>query len=412
MENLTKKNIEAIRAEFPILHRKVYNKPLIYFDNAASTQKPRQVIARIVKYYEEENANIHRGVHYLSQISTDAFERVREKIAGFLNAPHKHEVIFTRGTTESINLVASSFAERFVKAGDSILITQMEHHSNIVPWQMACQRYNAHLLYIPINDKGELMEEKLESLLCNNKVKIIALTHLSNALGTINPIKKIIEKAHTHDIPVLVDGAQAVAHLKVDVQELDCDFYCFSGHKIYGPMGVGVLYGKEYWLNEMPPYQGGGEMIKEVSLEKGTIYNELPFKFEAGTPNVSDVLGLETAIDYINAIGIDRIKNYEDELLRYATNKLNAIDRLQIVGTSKHKASVVSFNIDGIHPYDIGAILDKMGIAVRTGHHCAQTVMDRYKISGTVRASFAFYNTHEEIDIFVEALKKAIDMLT
>lgn len=410
MSSKDKFDIEKIRGDFPILHRQVYKKPLIYFDNAATTQKPVQVIERLTAYYENENANIHRGVHYLSQISTDAFENVREMVKIFLNAKHKHEIIFTRGTTESVNLVASSFSETFLKKGDVVLVTEMEHHSNIVPWQMACEKKDAIVKYVPLNDSGELVEEKFDELLKEN-VKLLALTHLSNALGTINPVKRLIQKAQANNIPVLIDGAQAVAHLKVDVQDLGCDFYCFSGHKIYGPMGVGVLYGKEKWLKELLPYQGGGEMIKDVSLKHGTTYNELPFKFEAGTPNVSDVLGLEAALGYINAVGLNQIAAYEDGLLNYATEKLKEIEGLRIYGEARHKASVISFNVEGVHPYDIGTLLDKMGIAVRTGHHCAQPVMERYGISGTVRASFAFYNTKKEIDAFIEGLKKALSVL-
>jgi len=408
--NIPKIDIYNIRKDFHILERIVYNKPLVYLDNAATTQKPKVVIDRIVNYYENENANIHRGVHYLSQISTIAFEGVREKIKTFLNAVHNYEIVFTRGTTESINLVAASFCDKFLNEGDEVLVTQMEHHSNIVPWQLACEKKKAVITYIPFDDTGNLILSELDKFL-NNKVKILALTHISNALGTINPIKEIIARAHQKNIPVLIDGAQAVAHLKVDVQDLDCDFYCFSGHKVYAPMGIGVLYGKEKWLNLMPPYQGGGEMIKTVSLDEGTTYNDLPFKFEAGTPNVSDVLGLESAIDYIINLGIDNIRFYENDLLAYATLKLKSIKGLKIIGNAQHKASVLSFIIDGIHPYDIGTILDKLGIAVRTGHHCAQPVMDKYKISGTVRASFAFYNTKEEVDMLYDALIKALQML-
>ncbi len=403
-------NINKIRKDFPILNTKVYNKPLIYLDNAATTQKPKAVIDKLVKYYENENANIHRGVHYLSQLSTLFFENTREKVKTFINATHAHEIIFTKGTTESINLVASSFSESFLDKDDEILITQMEHHSNIVPWQMACIKKNAHLRYIPFNDNGDLLLDDIDNLL-SSKVKLLALTHISNALGTINPIKEIIQKAHQKNIPVLIDGAQAVAHLKVDVRELDCDFYCFSGHKIYAPMGIGVLYGKENWLNKLPPYQGGGEMIKTVSLDKGTTYNDLPFKFEAGTPNVSDVLGLDAAIDYISHLGLENIKNYENELLHYATEKLSDIEGIKIIGTSQNKASVLSFIVKNIHPYDIGTLLDKMGIALRTGHHCAQPVMDKYGINGTVRASFALYNTKEEVDILYEGIVRAFGML-
>lgn len=408
--SLNTSDVLALRNDFPILKRSIFNKNLVYFDNAATTQKPQAVIDRIVKYYEEENANIHRGVHYLSQLSTMAFENVREQVCRFLNAAHAHEIIFTRGTTESINLVASSFASKHLIAGDEILITQMEHHSNIVPWQLACESKKAILKYIPFTEAGELELSLLDKLL-TPKVKLLALTHLSNALGTLNPVKEIIAIAHQKGIPVLIDGAQAVAHLKVDVQDLDADFYCFSGHKIYGPMGIGVLHGKETWLNSLPPYQGGGEMIKTVSLDKGTTYNELPFKFEAGTPNVSDVLGLETALNYIQNIGLENIAAWENELLTYATSKLQGVDGMKIIGRAANKASVLSFNVEGIHPYDMGTLLDKMGIAVRTGHHCAQPVMDKYGISGTVRASFAFYNTKEEIDVFCEALKKVVGML-
>ncbi len=403
-------DIDKVRSDFPILQRKVFNKTLVYLDNAATTQKPTKVIQRLARYYEQENANIHRGVHYLSQISTESFENVREKVRAFLNAEKKHEIIFTRGTTESINLVASSFSDAFLKEGDEVLITEMEHHSNIVPWQMACQKHQAELKYVPITNKGELDEPAFEKML-SKRVKILALTHLSNALGTINPLKKIIKKAKAFNIPVLIDGAQAAAHLKVDVRDLDCDFYCFSGHKVYGPMGVGVLYGKEKILESMPPYQGGGEMIKEVSLKEGTTYNELPFKFEAGTPNVSDVIGLEAALDYINDIGLTSIGNYEDSLLTEATHLLNKIDGLHIIGQAQHKSSVLSFIVDQVHPYDVGTLLDKMGIAVRTGHHCAQPVMEKFGISGTIRASFAFYNSKYEIELLRDALQKALSML-
>jgi len=399
-----------IRSDFPLLNIKINNKSLIYLDNAATTQKPKVVLERIFNYYEQENANIHRGVHYLSQISTLAYENVRLKVKDFLNAKHNHEIIFTRGTTESINLVACSFSEKFLIKGDEVLITQMEHHSNIVPWQMVCERKKAVLKYIPFDEKGNLLLAELDTLL-NDKVKILALTHLSNALGTLNPIKEIINRAHQKKIPVLIDGAQAVAHLKIDVQELDCDFYCFSGHKMYAPMGVGVLYGKEKWLNAMPPYQGGGEMIKTVSLKDGTTYNDLPFKFEAGTPNVADTMGLETALNYIENIGIEKIAAWENELLAYATTKLKTISGLKIMGEADQKASVLSFIVENVHPYDIGTLLDKMGIAVRTGHHCAQPIMDQLGISGTVRASFAFYNTKEEIDVLYEGIVRALEML-
>jgi len=401
-------DINKIRKDFPILQQQVYGKPLAYFDNAATTQKPQCVIDAIVKYYTEENSNIHRGVHFLSQKATLAFENARETVQKFINAQHAHEIIFTRGTTESINLVASSFGKKFIGKGDEVIISAMEHHSNIVPWQMICEEKQAVLKVIPFHKNGELDIDAFEKLL-SEKTKIIAITHVSNALGTINPIKEIIKKAHERNIPVLIDGAQGIAHSKVDVQDLDCDFYCFSGHKVYAPMGVGVLYGKEKWLNAMPPYQGGGEMIETVTFDK-TTYNELPFKFEAGTPNVGDVLGLAVALQYVEAIGIDNIAMYENELLEYATNELSKIGGIQIIGTATHKASVLSFLIDNIHPYDAGTIIDRFGVAVRTGHHCAQPVMDILEIPGTIRASFAFYNTKEEIDVLITAVKKVKEM--
>jgi cysteine desulfurase/selenocysteine lyase len=402
-------DINKIREDFPALHQLVYKKPLVYLDNAATTQKPKVVIDTLLDYYTTQNSNIHRGVHYLSQKATAAYEDARRVIQQFINSEHSHEIIFTRGTTESINLVASSFAKRFLKKGDEILISAMEHHSNIVPWQMVCEEKQASLKVIQFNEDGELLLDEFEKLL-NEKTKLIAITHISNALGTVNPIKEIIKIAHRKNIPVLVDGAQAVPHMKVDVQELDCDFYCFSGHKMYAPMGVGVLYGKEKILNELPPYQGGGEMIKEVTFEK-TTYNELPFKFEAGTPNVGDGLGLAAAIKYLEIFGMDTIHKHESELLSYATKKLLEIEGLKIIGTAKNKAAVISFLVGKIHPYDLGTILDKMGIAVRTGHHCAQPIMDRYGIPGTVRASFAMYNSMEEIDTFVGGVIKAKNML-
>ena len=402
-------DINKIRKDFPALHQLVYKKPLVYFDNAATTQKPKVVIDTLLEYYNKQNSNIHRGVHYLSQQATSAYEEARRVIQKFINAQHSHEIIFTRGTTESINLVASSFAKRFLNKGDEIVISGMEHHSNIVPWQMVCEEKQAVLKVIPFNEAGELIIEELEKLL-NENTKLLAITHISNALGTINPIKEIIKKANSKNIPVLVDGAQAVPHRKVDVHDLDCDFYCFSGHKMYAPMGVGILYGKEKFLEELPPYQGGGEMIKEVTFKK-TTYNELPFKFEAGTPNVGDGLGLAASIKYIETIGIDAIHQYESDLLNYATKKLLAIDGVKIIGTARNKAAVISFLIGKIHPYDLGTILDKMGIAVRTGHHCAQPIMDRYGIPGTVRASFALYNSIEEIDIFIEGVNQAKRML-
>ena len=402
-------DIKKIREDFPALHQLVYKKPLVYFDNAATTQKPNCVIETLKNYYEKQNSNIHRGVHYLSQQATTAYEEARKTIQHFINAEKSHEIIFTRGTTESINLVASSFAKKFLNAGDEVLITAMEHHSNIVPWQFACEEKNAKLKVIPFDSNGELLIDSFEKLL-NDKVKIVAVTHVSNALGSVNPIKHIISEAHKKNIPVLVDGAQSVPHMKIDVQELDCDFYCFSGHKVYAPMGVGVLYGKEKLLEELPPYQGGGEMIKKVTFEK-TTYNELPFKFEAGTPNVGDGLALETAIKYLLNLGLENIFNYEDELLAYANKKLSEIDGLRFIGNAKEKRGVASFLVGNIHPYDMGTILDKLGIAVRTGHHCAEPVMDYYQIAGTVRASFALYNTKEEVDILIEGIKTAKQML-
>jgi cysteine desulfurase/selenocysteine lyase len=402
-------DIKKIRADFPILSQKVNGKPLVYFDNGATSQKPKVVIEAITKYYEEINANIHRGVHTLSQLATDAYEISRGKIQDHINAKFPYEVIFTSGTTHAINTVANGFAS-IVKVGDEVLVSALEHHSNIVPWQMLCERTGATLKVIPMNENGELTLSEFDKLL-SEKTKIVTVNHISNALGTINPIKYIIEKAHQLGAAILIDGAQAVPHLKPNVQELDCDFYVFSGHKICGPTGVGILYGKEEWLRKLPPYQGGGEMIATVSFKK-TTYADLPHKFEAGTPNIEGGIVLGTAIDYLNEIGFDHIAEYEHELLVYATDKLLEIEGLKIFGSAKEKASVISFNIEGIHPYDIGTIIDKLGIAVRTGHHCAQPIMDFYKIPGTIRASFAFYNTKEEIDIFVEALQKAKMMLS
>jgi cysteine desulfurase / selenocysteine lyase len=402
-------DIQKIRTDFPILNQTVNGKPLIYFDNGATAQKPQVVIDAITKYYEEINANIHRGVHTLSQLATDAYELSREKVKKHVNAAHLHEIIFTSGTTQGINLVANGMAS-FVKEGDEVMVSALEHHSNIVPWQFLCEKTGAKLVVIPMNDKGELDMSEYDRLL-TGKTKIVAVNHISNALGTLNPIEYIIKKAHEVGAAVLIDGAQATPHLKPDVQALDCDFYVFSGHKICGPTGVGILYGKEEWLNKLPPYMGGGEMIKEVTFEK-TTYAELPHKFEAGTPNIADGIVLGTAIDYLNEIGFDNIQQQEKELLAHATHKLLEIEGLKIYGTSEQKTSVVSFNIEGIHPYDIGTIIDKLGIAVRTGHHCAQPIMNYFGIPGTVRASFSFYNTKEEIDIFVEAVKKAKLMLS
>jgi len=405
-----KADFNKVRHDFPILSRQVNGKPLVYFDNGATTQKPQQVIDAIQHYYSYYNSNVHRGVHTLSQEATTAQEESREKVRKFINAKSVNEIIFTSGTTESINLVASSLSKFYFKPGDEIVISTMEHHSNIVPWQMACEQTGAKLKVIPINDAGEIIFDEFEKLL-NEKTKLVAVVHVSNSLGTINPVKKIIEKAHTLNIPVLLDGAQAIQHMPVDVQQLDCDFYCFSGHKLYGPTGIGILYGKEKWLEQMPPYQGGGEMIKHVTFAK-TTYNELPFKFEAGTPHIEGAIVLGTAIDYVNSIGINAIQKYEHELLNYATEQLSSVDKIRFIGTAKEKASVISFLIDKVHPYDVGVILDKLGIAVRTGHHCTEPLMDRFGIPGTVRASLVFYNTKDEIDVLVSGVKKAQQMLS
>nr|WP_315248110.1 cysteine desulfurase [uncultured Flavobacterium sp.] len=402
-------DIQKIRADFPILSEKVNGKPLIYFDNGATSQKPQVVIDAEAKYYQEINANIHRGVHTLSQLATDAYEISRVKLQHHINAKFSHEVLFTSGTTHGINLVANGFAS-ILKPGDEVLVSSLEHHSNIVPWQMLCEKTGAVLKVIPINEEGELIISEYESLL-SEKTKIVTVNHISNALGVINPVKEMIAKAHAVGAAVLIDGAQAVPHLKPDVQDLDCDFYAFSGHKMCGPTGTGILFGKEEWLNKLPPYQGGGEMIKEVTFEK-TTYADLPHKFEAGTPNIAGGIVLGTAVDYLNNIGFGNIQLQENKLLEHATRQLLEIEGLRIYGNGKNKASVVSFNIDGIHPYDIGSIIDKLGIAVRTGHHCAQPIMNFFCIPGTIRASFSFYNTKEEIDVMVEAIKKAKTMLS
>lgn len=402
-------DIQKIRADFPILSQKVNGKSLVYFDNGATSQKPQVVIDAISKYYQEINANIHRGVHTLSQLATDAYEISRGKIQNHINAKFAHEVIFTSGTTHGINLVANGFAS-ILKPGDEVVVSALEHHSNIVPWQMLCEKTGATLRVIPMNEDGELIMAEYDKLL-SDKTKIVTVNHISNALGIVNPIKYMIDKAHEVGAAILIDGAQAVPHLKPDVQELDCDFYAFSGHKMCGPTGTGILYGKEAWLNKLPPYQGGGEMIKEVTFEK-TTYADLPHKFEAGTPDIAGGIVLGTAVDYLNEIGFDNIQKQELELLEHATKRLSEIEGLKIFGTGKSKTSVISFNIDGIHPYDIGTIIDKLGIAVRTGHHCAQPIMNFFCIPGTIRASFAFYNTKEEIDVMVEAVKKAQIMLS
>ncbi len=402
-------DVEKIRKDFPILNRKVNGKPLVYFDNAATSQKPQVMMDAIVDYYSNYNANIHRGVHTLSQEATNAYEEARIKIQNHFNAAKSYEIILTSGTTHAINMVASGFSS-LLNNGDEIIVSALEHHSNIVPWQMLCERTGAQLKVIPMTLKGELEMDTYEKLL-SEKTKLVFVNHVSNALGTINPIKKIIDRAHDFGAAVLIDGAQATPHIKPDVQELDCEFYTCSAHKLCGPTGVGMIYGKESWLNKLPPYQGGGEMISEVTFEK-TTYADLPHKFEAGTPNIAGVIAFGVALDYMNNIGFEQIAAYENELLQYATKKLLAIDKVVLYGTSKEKAAVISFNIEGIHPYDIGSIIDKLGIAVRTGHHCAQPIMDYYKIPGTVRASFSFYNTKEEIDLFIEALLRAQTMLS
>jgi len=402
-------DIAKTRDDFPLLATSVYGKPLVYLDNAATTQKPQQVINAITDYYTRLNSNVHRGVHFLSQAATDAFEASRKKLADFINAQHDHEVIFTRGTTEAINLVAHSYGKRFIKEGDSIIISALEHHSNIVPWQLLCEEKRAVLKVIPVNDKGELMMEEFKALL-DDRVKLVAVSYISNSLGTINPVRDIIALAHEKNIPVLLDAAQAVHHIAVDVQELDVDFLAFSGHKMYGPTGIGILYGKEKWLNEMPPYQGGGEMIKQVTFEK-TTFNELPFKFEAGTPNIEGAICIGAAVDYILAVGLENIRFHENDLLSYVTENLATIDGIQFIGKADEKAGVVSFLLNGVHPYDVGVILDQLGIAVRTGHHCCQPLMDFFEIPGTIRASLAMYNTREEMDQLVAGVKKAAAML-
>jgi cysteine desulfurase/selenocysteine lyase len=409
MKNNTNINVEEIRKDFPILKRKVNGQNLIYFDNAATSQTPKVVIDSIVYYYSNYNSNIHRGVHALSQEATDAYEGSRVKFQKHFNAKNSFEIIFTSGTTHSINLVANGF-KKILKRDDEIIVSQLEHHSNIVPWQMLCEETGAKIKVIPIDHNGELIFTEFEKLL-NAKTKVVFVNHISNALGVINPIKKIITKAHEYNAAVLIDGAQATPHMKIDVSELDVDFYVTSTHKICGPTGVGVLYGKEEWLNKIPPFLGGGEMIDKVTFEKST-YAGLPNKFEAGTPNISGVIASGVAIDYLNGIGLDNINEYEKDLLDYATSKLLEIKDLKIYGVSEEKTAVISFNVGQIHPYDIGSIVDKLGIATRTGHHCAQPIMDYFKIPGTIRISFSFYNTKEEIDIFIKALNKAILMLS
>jgi cysteine desulfurase/selenocysteine lyase len=397
-------DIDRIRQDFPALHQDIYGKPLVYLDSAATTLKPQAVIDTVMRYYALENSNIHRGVHYLSEKATKAYEDARERVRRFINAKETKEIIVVRGTTEGVNLVAQSYGRTFLKEGDEIVISAMEHHSNIVPWQMLCEQTGAVLRVVPINDDGELMMDEYERML-NERTKLVAMVHVSNALGTINPAKRIVDLAHDRGIPVLLDGAQAVAHMKVDVQDLDCDFYLFSGHKLFGPTGIGILYGKRALLEKMPPYQGGGDMIAAVTFEK-TTYNQLPYKFEAGTPHIAGLIGLGTAIDYVESIGLDAIAAYEHELLEYATARLSEIPGLRIIGTAREKAGVVAFVLDGVHPHDVGTILDREGVAIRAGHHCAMPVMNRFCVPATARASLAFYNTREEIDRLVAAIGK------
>ena len=406
----TRFDVDEVRRDFPILREKVYGKPLVYLDNAATSQKPQVVIETLQKYYSLENANIHRGIHFLSERATQAYEDARAKVRGFLNAAESREIIFVRGTTEGINLVAQSHGRKFIGEEDEIILSAMEHHSNIVPWQILCEQVGARLRIIPMNDDGELLIDEYERLL-SDRTKLVAVTHLSNALGTINPIKQIIQIAHRGGVPVLVDGAQAVPHLKVDVRDLDCDFYAFSGHKLYGPTGVGVLYGKASLLDAMPPYQGGGDMIRSVTFEK-TLYNVLPYKFEAGTPNIAGGIGLGAAIDYLSQVGLDLVTEYERELLDYATEAVSTITGVQIIGTAREKAGILSFVLEGVHAHDVGTILDQEGIAIRTGHHCAMPVMQRFGVPATARASLAFYNTREEVDALVGAIHKVKRMFS
>lgn len=402
-------DVQAIRAEFPILERTVRGKPLVYLDNAATSQKPRFVLDAITRYYEDENANIHRGVHYLSERATADYENSRVRAQRFLNAAKSNEIIFVRGATEGINLVAQTYGRTHVGAGDEVLITAMEHHSNIVPWQMLCAEKGAKLRVTPINDRGELLLDEFEKLL-GPRTKIAAFTHVSNALGSVNPVRRMTEMAHRQHIPVLIDGAQAVPHMAVDVQAIDCDFYAFSGHKVYGPTGIGVLYGKAALLDAMPPYQGGGDMISSVTFEK-TTYNKLPYKFEAGTPDIAGVIGLGAALDYVTDVGMDAIAVYENELLEYGTEKLSTIPGLRLIGTAAEKAGVLSFVLKDIHPHDVGTILDQEGIAIRTGHHCSQPVMDRFGIPATARASLAIYNTREDIDALAKGIERVREVL-
>jgi len=409
-EGRTALDVAGIRADFPILKQQIHGKPLVYFDNAATSQKPQAVIDAVNRYYAAENANIHRGIHFLSELATAEYEEARARAKRFLNASDSREIIFVRGTTEGINLVAQSYGRRFIKGGDEIIISAMEHHSNIVPWQMLCEQVGACLRVVPINHDGEILLEEYERLL-NDKTKLVSVAHVSNALGTINPVKQIVEMAHRRNVPVLLDGAQAVPHMKVDVQDLDCDFYAFSGHKLFGPTGIGILFGKAKHLEAMPPYQGGGDMISLVTFEK-THYNILPYKFEAGTPHIAGGIGLGAAIGYLEGIGLEAVSVYEQGLLAYATEALSSIKGLRIIGTAKEKAGVVSFVLDGVHPHDIGTVLDQEGVAIRAGHHCAMPVMQRFGVPATARASFAFYNTKEEVDILVRAIHKVIKVFS
>ena len=397
-----------VRKNFPALNQKIYGKPLVYLDNAATTQKPKAVIDALERYYSSENANIHRGIYYLSQQATNAYEGVRARVRQFLNARSSDEIIFVRGATEGINLVAQSYGRTYVKKGDEIVVSVMEHHSNIVPWQMLCDEAGARLRVIPINDEGEILMGEYEKLL-NERTRLVSITHVSNVIGSINPVKEMVEKAHGRGIPVLVDGAQAVPHLKVDVQDLDCDFLVFSGHKMFGPTGIGVLYGKSELLEKMPPYQGGGDMISSVTFEK-TVYNKIPYKFEAGTPHIAGVIGLGRAIDFLNETGIEEIAAYEEELLRVATKALEAVPGLRLIGTARKKSAIVSFVLKEVHPHDIGTILDRQGVAIRAGHHCAMPLMQRFGVPATARASFAFYNTREDVDALCRALGKVYEV--
>ena len=403
-------DVEAVRRDFPILNREIGGKPLVYLDSAATSQKPQAVIDALAAYYSGMNANVHRGVHTLSQEATDAYEGARAKVREFINAGEDAELIFTRGTTEGINLVAQSLGSLRVGEGSEVIISNMEHHSNVVPWQILCEQRGARLRVVPINDDGELLMDEFEAML-GPQTALVSIVHMSNALGTINPAKDIVAMAHAHGVPVLLDGAQAAPHLPVDVRDLDCDFYALSGHKLFGPTGIGVLYGKREWLEAMPPYQGGGDMIKSVTFER-TLYNDLPYKFEAGTPHIAGVVGLGAAIDYVNGIGLERAAAYEHELLEYGTEQLQAIEGLTLIGTARQKASVLSFVLEGIHPHDIGTVLDTQGIAIRTGHHCTQPLMQRFQIPATARASLAFYNTRAEIDALVEGIHKTFEVFS